>query len=327
VTLAIVGFLGSDVRAANKIPFLSDILYRLPGQLVQFSTGSVNLNEVGGVLTWITPLLFALTAIVLWHGKQLAKAVGKWQRWVLLILVVGSTLVATATLVLAQSRSALLGTAVGIFFLVLVALRRRLWALVAVVIVGGVVGVLLLRRLGVDRLLVGGAGGDGSGVALNSLAGRQEIWSRALYGLQDFPLTGMGMNTFRDVIHILYPLFLVGSETDLGHAHNHLLQVGLDLGIPGLICYLALWLGMAWMLWQSWRLNTSPWSRGVIAGCAASLIAYFIYGMTDAISLGARPGFLFWMLLGIIGGMHYRLLIENKKEPASSVDPTGRISD
>ena len=36
-----------------------------------------------------------------------------------------------------------------------------------------------------------------------------EIWSRALYALQDFPFTGVGLGAFRRVVNVLYPLFLV----------------------------------------------------------------------------------------------------------------------
>jgi hypothetical protein len=28
-----------------------------------------------------------------------------------------------------------------------------------------------------------------------------------------------------------------------------------------------------------------------------------VYGMTDAVALGAKPGILFWMLLGLIVGL------------------------
>ena len=92
------------------------------------------------------------------------------------------------------------------------------------------------------------------------LQGRVELWSRALYAIQDFPLTGCGLGTFRQVVHLLYPPFFVEPGADLAHAHNFFLQVALDLGVPGLIAYLAL-LGTA--LWAGWRLLGSPNSRQI----------------------------------------------------------------
>ena len=53
-----------------------------------------------------------------------------------------------------------------------------------------------------------------------SLDSRVEIWSRALYALQDFPFTGVGLGTFRRVVNLLYPLFLVPPDVDIAHAHN-----------------------------------------------------------------------------------------------------------
>ena len=44
--------------------------------------------------------------------------------------------------------------------------------------------------------------------SLNTLQGRLEVWSRAIYGIQDFPFTAMGMNTFRRIVHVLYRLFI-----------------------------------------------------------------------------------------------------------------------
>jgi O-antigen ligase len=42
------------------------------------------------------------------------------------------------------------------------------------------------------------------------------------------------------VVPVLYPLFTVPLDSDIAHAHNIFLQTALDLGIPGLVAYLAL---------------------------------------------------------------------------------------
>lgn len=50
----------------------------------------------------------------------------------------------------------------------------------------------------------------------------------------DFPFTGAGMGTFNDVGALLYPFYEVNNPG----THNWYLQVGVDLGIPGLITLL-----------------------------------------------------------------------------------------
>jgi putative inorganic carbon (hco3(-)) transporter len=154
--------------------------------------------------------------------------------------------------------------------------------------------------------------------AVRSLDGRVEIWSRAIYGLQDFPFTGMGIGTFRRVVPILYPLFLISPTTDIAHAHNHLLQTGLDLGIPGLIAYIAVWLGAGAMLWQTWRESRALWARSLVIGFTGSLLGYFVYGMTDTVALGAKPGFLFWILLGLIAALYLVVVRQAGGPPAAA---------
>jgi O-antigen ligase len=175
---------------------------------------------------------------------------------------------------------------------------------------------LLLLLIGLAIFIAGGqwepvvdilfaqTGLDPDSNQINTLSGRVEIWSRAIYGIQDFPFTGMGMNNFRRIVPILYPLFTISPNVDIAHAHNHLLQAALDLGLPGLVAYLALWLALAALLWQSWRQTSSLWLRGLALGFAGSLLAYFVYGLLDAVALGAKPGFVFWFLAGLVVSLH-----------------------
>ncbi len=47
----------------------------------------------------------------------------------------------------------------------------------------------------------------------------------------------MGLNTFREVVFLIYPIG-VSPTYNLGHAHNFFLQTALDFGVPGLIACL-----------------------------------------------------------------------------------------
>lgn len=281
---------------STKVPILVGLTARLPALL-----SVVNPNEVAGVLLWMTPLAVAVAV------AAVARMVRRGRWWAAGGLALGTGLPALAmlgVLILTQSRSGWLGLTAGVGLMALAAVnyyRRSLAPLFGVlVLIGAGVALAGPQELG-DGLFVGGAvGGEIADQALNSLAGRREIWSRAVYGLQDFAFTGMGMGTFRRAVHILYPLFLIGPETDIAHAHNHLLQTGLDLGLPGLVAYLALWLGAARLLWGSWRRTGAVRLRALDVGLGGSLFAYFIYGLTDAVALGARPGFLFWYLLALV---------------------------
>jgi putative inorganic carbon (HCO3(-)) transporter len=121
----------------------------------------------------------------------------------------------------------------------------------------------------------------------------------------------MGMNTFRRVVHVLYPLFTIAPDTDIAHAHNAFLQAGLDLGIPGLVAFLALHLSALGMLSQIWRARRAARVRArlmeaFVLGLGGGLLAHMLYGVLDAVALGAKPGALWWMFLGLIAAL-YRL--------------------
>jgi O-antigen ligase len=143
---------------------------------------------------------------------------------------------------------------------------------------------------------------DVSAFSFNTMNMRVEIWSHGVWAIKDVPLTGLGMNVFRTGVHILYPTFQSRAGYNLGHAHNELLQAALDLGLPGLVGLLAVYAGAFGMLIPSIR-SRGVW-RLLALGLFGGLLAHFLFGITDAVALGAKPGFLFWWLLGMVYGLY-----------------------
>lgn len=109
---------------------------------------------------------------------------------------------------------------------------------------------------------------------------------------------------FRRLIPVQYPTFLIAPDFDVAHAHNHLLQAALDLGLPGLISYLALWLIAGGLLFQVVRQAADPEDQSLAAGLAGGLTASFVFGLADAIALGAKIGLLFWITLALVAAAH-----------------------
>ena len=71
-----------------------------------------------------------------------------------------------------------------------------------------------------------------------------------------------------------------------------------------MIAFGALYLVAAWMLRRIWLAAASDGlTRALTLGLGGGLFAHFIFGLTDAVALGALPGVLFWMLLGLITGL------------------------
>ena len=91
-------------------------------------------------------------------------------------------------LLLTQSRGSLLGTAVAMAVTGALWKKWVRWILLFAVVGGGVA----LYFIGLEVLLDSG----GMAGAAGSLEGRQELWNRALYIIQDFPFTGIRLHTF-----------------------------------------------------------------------------------------------------------------------------------
>jgi hypothetical protein len=52
------------------------------------------------------------------------------------------------------------------------------------------------------------------------------------------------------------------------------------------------------------RAAVDPWLRVLARGLGAGLAAHFVFGLTDAVSLGARLGVFFWFALALAAGLY-----------------------
>ena len=209
--------------------------------------------------------------------------------------------VLTFALLLSQSRGAWLGIASAT---VLLSFLRWRWARIAGVAAALAGTAWFLWRqpwVGAGQgTLLGDMVGIGGGL---SLGGRVELWGRAIAGIEDFPLTGMGMDMFRQAVHVLYPLFTISSSHDAVSAHNRFLQTALDLGIPGLVADTGLWAGAFALLWKVWRRESGTWRQTLALGLLAGWAAHLVYQMMDAVPFGAKVGVFWWVALAVAVSM------------------------
>lgn len=291
-----------------SVPWLYGRLPHLVRGIPRLSAGGFHPNGIAGTLAFFTPLLAGLSwsqgAI---RGAWQAEGHPWWQKlgrwWPGLGL--GALGLTVFTLLLTQSRGGFIGVAAGLTILAGWHKRRILW----VILTAG-----LLVGLGVAAGLLVGRGTDaGLGLTLVetmdvgpgglSLAGRQEAWQRAIYMIQDFPFTGIGIGTFDRVADVLYPFFLIGPDANIPHAHNNLLEVGVDTGIPGLVAYVALLVAFGVAAWRAYLTLTDAAPRALIAGLVCGMLAHQVFGITDAFILGTKPGVVMWVFLGFVAGL------------------------
>jgi len=138
---------------------------------------------------------------------------------------------------------------------------------------------------------------------IEGLTGRLEIWRSGITLLRDFPFTGVGMGMFGPTIDTFYPL----TEFERGkivHAHNLILQIGVDLGLPGIVTWLIIWSRLTYMAWEIAKYGRKAksfftFSLGV--GLLSGQTALIVHGMFDAVIWGMiRPSPFIWGVWGVL---------------------------
>lgn len=285
----LVGVLGItasqwSVKSDLFQPFLNSLpdIRWFPG-----AEGGFNVNEIGGALVFLAPLAAALVLVPIDHGDG---AGGRWRRYG----AVAAFVLLVLALFFGQSRFALFGLIVALAVIIFTLVPAGTWRRLALV---GLVAFTALEM----AIFAGVFTPVPSAITQrdeDSIASRLYIWASGIQIVRDFPLTGTGMNTFRIAsVRALYPVIGYDRQV-LPHAHNEFVQIGADLGIPGVIVFAGWYAAAGWMVWRVWR-SGSALSRAMAIGAGAGLLAHGVFGLGDAIALWDRFTFLFWWTLGI----------------------------
>ena len=286
LALALVAPLGT--RWSRTKLFSAPQLYeQIPSPLLPYE--AINANVLAGALALIFPISVAMLLFA--PFSFLSKGQARLARAGLFV----ATLAMLAVVTLTQSRGGYLALAVGLLVMALLRCPELLWGTPLLLIGLGTA----IRRFGlyplVDTMLVTDS--------LDGLESRQQIWSAALAMLRHSPLTGIGLGTFDQTLSGMYPLSaLYGPEANLHHAHNLFLQVGVDLGLPGLCAFMALLVVSLRAAWRVWRFGGERNRKDTSAlglGLLISLIVMLLHGVVDAVTWGTKPAVISWLVMGL----------------------------
>lgn len=235
-----------------------------------------------GVGTFSTYLIMVLPLIIAY--LLLLPRDATLRRWSLITLVAGGVL----ALYLTGNRAGLLALALeGLIALGFVCLRCRPrigWKMMvaitisALVLAGGIASLFSQRPLGTDP--------------------RGEIWRIALHDIQAQPLAGGGFGTrafkLRNPDYVLtHPLH--------GHAHNMVLNKGVQMGVPGMLAFAALWLALLYRLWPG-HPAVARRDEWVYAVAATSMVGGMVLKNMSDDFFTNDMALLFWLLCGAVLG-------------------------
>lgn len=298
--LALVGMEIPRVDPARWLPFLPWLRTRL--------SDTFNPNVIAGLLLPLLPfnLAFLLSPQ---EGEWLKGRFPYVLHLCLCFYAAFLLLLTLAVLWLSNSRSAYLALAAALLLFGVI-LRPRLvrWLLLAAIVTFLLTGTAIGWPRFAEGLLAHNL--------TYGLPERLEIWSHALAIIADFPFTGIGLGCFEPVVASLYPLQLTWGGT-APHAHNLFLQIGIDLGLPGLAAFLVL-LGLTfWSLFRAYQAfvaRSESSLRLLAAALLASLTGAVFHGLFDCALWNNKGAFLLWFLLGLGFALH-RLSISREPAP------------
>lgn len=256
-------------------------------QALEINIGeTIHANILAGVVVLALPLCFALLLRRDWTPHAWAYYACSVVTTILLLI-----------LILTQSRGGYL--AIGISFPIVIMLVWQQWwrFILAGLLFSGIVGYWMASALFWELFEISETVG-GWNV-------RFDIWFYSIQSIFAFPLTGIGIGTFVAIMPLLYPLTY--PIEGYPHAHNLFLQVAIDLGLPGLVAYLAFLLNVGLMLVNLLRAPLQPSLRRLLAiGASGSLVAMLIHGQLDAASWGTKLAFFPWILYALITTLFLR---------------------
>lgn len=283
IALGIVLLLGM-VASGGKLPFINrDIYTLLPKGFRPFwNPSGFNPNLAGGMVALFWPLALVL-------GLQA-------RTWVDRVVALTGIVIFAVQLLLTQSRGALIGAMFATVAVTVLSNRRWLWFWA----MGGIaVTVLMLTStpIPLDAIL---GGNDSINI---SLQGRLELWSRALYIVEDFPFTGVGLGMFESVVKALYPPFTFSPDAHFIHAHNIYLHTAAEMGIPGLIGYLSFCIILVTLLLRQVLTRVTHPNRVLATGLLGTLVAFLIHGLFEVIISATRAAIVVWGLFGLMAAV------------------------
>lgn len=262
-------------------PWIPHVQLGLPG--LEPGVGWVNANALGGTALMLLPVC----AGVFWAARYAPRG-----RVALAGLAVAAAVVAAAIIWMSRSRTSIVAVGIVACALALHWRAGRKWLIVAVLSLALFVawGANRTRRMAPENFA------KGIELTRGNLHARWLIWHDALDVLRVSPVLGAGINQFHASDRIGE---LIG-QTYVAHAHNVVIQVALDTGLLGLTGYLLLF----WKLLMTAR-RTAMHARsrlvaGVAAGAGLSVLAVHLFGISDAIALGAKVGLFQWLCAGLI---------------------------
>jgi O-antigen ligase len=240
------------------------------GVEIAFKTAIGGRNSLGGIYSLILPLSVAISFFGIRY-KELKKDVPKlkWLYFISKPLSIAVSLTFFSMVMFSGSRGSYLGMVAGLIFLVLAYIKWE-WTVIA-----GLLATLFSLIPVTQNWLI-----NIYFETISADIGRNVIWQNTTELFKLYWVTGIGLGSFQTVYNLFFP-----STAGSGfiHAHNFFLNVGVEMGIVGLVLFCILWFQYIYSgtLFGRMKMKTSPFQASINIGLSSMVFGYFIRCLVD----------------------------------------------
>ena len=128
---------------------------------------------------------------------------------------------------------------------------------------------------------------------------RIALWESTIAMILDKPMFGTGWGAYW-LVYPEYDFFLNNPAARIVHAHNMYLHIAAEIGIPGLLVFLAIIYGHAKKALDILNHTNNRWIAGLMLGIVAAVLGLAVNGFTDYIMFNVQMSMLFWLLIAVI---------------------------
>ncbi|RPI25720.1 MAG: hypothetical protein EHM61_13650 [Acidobacteria bacterium] len=284
-------YLGVLVIAACAVERFvnAGMFYRLKGPFMQGAQRGSSILHIVVIVIFFAVLLDALST---WRDRSHIPGAKKEIRWFVILL-------APLLVLLTWSRGNWLGLLVGIWLLMLLG-RRLLGRPMRMAIAGVTLIILPMAGLGVLSLKSSAVMDQRVGNVAN-VVGRFATWRVVIKRGMENPILGIGLNDTRDVLGEVTGES--GEEAVYSTVHNSFLTLFTELGLVGLLSYVAIMVSLAQSGYRLYRWGKGPKERWRGITVLAVLCAYQIPGFfANTIQMFGFGHLLVFVFLGGLVG-------------------------
>jgi putative inorganic carbon (HCO3(-)) transporter len=154
---------------------------------------------------------------------------------------------------------------------------------------------------------------------------RIALWESTIAMITDNPFFGIGWGAY-GTVYPEYDFFVQDAGTRIFHAHNMYLHIAAEIGIPGLLVFLALLGGHAQKALNLAISVSDRWSAGLMLGVLAALVGIAVGGFTDYVLFNIQMSMLFWLLNAVVVVVYCDNSISKSNKFVKKISKVSRIN-